>query len=250
VTVPTHVADTPRPRQPGRLSRALTRLWMKHARVVEVEHVAEGFRLITLESPEFKSVQWIPGQKVQIAMQSAFVARTFTPIEWDAATGRTRILAYAHGVGPGSAWICGIKPDDECDVFGPRASLDVSHAVADTRVVFGDETSIGLAYALSRHSPGGHAACLLEVNSLPHAGNVITRLKLDRADLFERTQSDTHLAEIERRIPALATAGATFVLTGKASSIQHLRRLLKALDVPTSRLQTKAYWAPGKTGLD
>lgn len=246
---PSQISETQAPRQPGRLGRALIRLLMKQARIVEAEPVAEGFRLLTLESHEFKKLHWIPGQKVQIAMGSAFVARTFTPIEWDAVAGRTRILGYAHGDGPGSAWISNARAGDECDVFGPRASLDVGRANGMC-VVLGDETSIGLAYAASRHVPGSPMQCLLEVNVAADAHAALARLDLGGAELFERTQNEAHLADIERRLPALVAAGATFVLTGKASSIQRLRRALKALGTSSSRVMTKPYWAPGRTGLD
>lgn len=243
------VGNMPTSRQPGRLSRALIRMLMKQTRVVAAESVAEGFRLITLESPEFRGFQWVPGQKVQIAMGSAFVARTFTPIEWDATAGRTRILGYAHGSGPGSDWVRGTKPGDECDIFGPRASLDISHATGP-RVVLGDETSIGLAYALSHHSTGSPLRCLLEVNTVANAREVLTPLDPGGVELFERTENNAHLADIERLLPALVATGAIFVLTGNASSIQRLRRTLKNLGVPASGLMTKPYWAPGKTGLD
>ncbi len=244
--------NTPNPptqRPQGRFGKALLRMLMKQAQVVEAETVAEGFRLITLESPAFKDLHWIPGQKVQIAMGSAFVARTFTPIEWDAKSGRTRLLGYAHGSGPGSAWVSDSKPGDGCDVFGPRASLDVSRAGA-TRVAFGDETSIGLAYALSRHAAGTGWECLLEVNSAAPVREVLVRLGLDRVELFERTGNDAQLEDIARRVPNLDAVGAAFILTGKASSIQRLGRALKASGVPSSRLMVKPYWAPGKTGLD
>jgi NADPH-dependent ferric siderophore reductase len=222
---------------------------MKQARVAAAETVAAGFRLITLESPAFRGLPWTPGHKLQIAMGSAFVARTFTPIEWDAAAGRTRILGYAHGSGPGSAWIGASEPGDACDVFGPRASLAPGHA-AGMRVLLGDETSIGLACALARHAPGGGLACLLEANAAAPTREAAARLGLDGVELFERAAGEAHLEEIERRLPPLAAAGAAFVLTGKASSIQRLRRVLKALDVPVPRIMSKPYWAPGKTGLD
>jgi NADPH-dependent ferric siderophore reductase len=228
--------------------RSLMRMLMKQARVVAVEPVSESFRLITLESPEFKGIQWVAGQKVQIAMGSAFVARTFTPIEWDAVAGRTRILGYAHGHGPGSAWVREVSPGDACDVFGPRASLDVGNARMP--VVIGDETSIGLACALGGQLRPATLPCLLEVKAAAPVREVIARLHLDAAELFECTENDTHLDGIERRLPALAAAGASFVLTGKASSIQRLRRVLKDSGVAASRVRTKAYWAPGKTGLD
>jgi len=237
------------PRQPGKLGQALIRMLMKHAHVAQAEPVAEGFRLITLESPEFRGVQWGPGQKVQIAMGSAFVARTFTPIEWDAIAGRTRILGYAHGTGPGSAWVRECSLGDECDVFGPRASLDVGR-INGICVMLGDETSIGLAHALERRSPDSRVRCLLEVTDMTHAHDVLTRLDLNGAELFERAKDEAHLQQMEQRLAALATDDVTFVLTGKASSIQRLRRALKVLGVSPSRLITKPYWAPGKTGLD
>lgn len=248
MTMPADISDTSAAR-PGRFGRALIRMFMKHVRVIEVEAVAEGFRLIALESPAFKDCAWTPGQKVQIAMGSAFVARTFTPIEWNRAEGQTRILGYAHGGGPGSEWVRNVKRGDECDIFGPRASLAVPDA-AGPLMVFGDETSIGLAHAIRRQHADRTLQCLLEVNAATDAREALARLDLDRAEVFERTHNDTYLLEIERRLPALADAGAAFVLTGKASSIQRLRQALKALGTPAARLATKAYWAPGKTGLD
>lgn len=228
--------------------RSLMRMLMKQARVVAVEPVSESFRLITLESPEFKGIQWVPGQKVQIAMGSAFVARTFTPIEWDAAAGRTRILGYAHGHGPGSAWVREVSPGDACDVFGPRASLDVGNARMPA--VIGDETSIGLACALGGQRRPATLPCLFEVKAAAPVREVIARLHLDAAELFECKENDAHLEDIQQRLAALAATGSAFVLTGKASTIQHLRRALKDSGVASSRVLTKAYWAPGKTGLD
>lgn len=248
MTTSANVSNAPSA-HPGRVGKAIIRLFMKQARVTEVEDVAVGFRLITLESPAFKDVVWTPGQKIQIAMGSAFVARTFTPIEWDGRAGRTRILGYAHGKGPGSVWIHDARPGAECDVFGPRASLDVTDA-SGPRVVLGDETSIGLVHALSRYYPADALHCLLEVNHAAHAHAVLARLDLDEDGVIERMEGDSHVSEIERRLPTFAAKGATFVLTGKASSIQRVGRALKASGVPRSRLISKAYWAPGKVGLD
>lgn len=240
--------STPAP-VPGRLSQTLIRMFMKHARVTEVATISAGLRLITLESPEFKGITWTPGQKVQVAMGSAFASRTFTPIEWDAQAGRTRLLGYVHGNGPGGTWANNVQPGDECDVFGPRTSLNVSH-VNGLSVVLGDETSIGLIAALSRYSPGKPLKALLEVGAVAQTSQALTQLDLGSVELFERTEDDTHLTTIEHCLPAFVASGATFVLTGKAPTIQRLRRALKAQGVPASRLIAKAYWAPGKRGLD
>ncbi|MFI8616178.1 hypothetical protein ACIGHN_11785 [Acidovorax sp. NPDC077693] len=44
--------------------------------------------------------------------------------------------------------------------------------------------------------------------------------------------------------------GTLFVLTGRAQSIQQARQALKGRGVPASCIVAKAYWAPGKTGMD
>jgi NADPH-dependent ferric siderophore reductase len=234
---------------PGRLTKALLRLLMKRATVVAAEWLADRFRLITLEGPALAGVEWTPGQKVQIAMGSIFVPRTYTPIEWNAAAGRTRILGYSHGDGPGSAWLLGLQPGDECDVTGPRSSLDVSR-VAGPLAVFGDETSIGLAHALVHQNPARPVSCRFEVGDVERCQAVTARLGLDDAVLFGRPDNDAHLKKMEAGLPVLAEAGTTFVLTGKAQTIQRLRQALKRRAAPAARIVAKAYWSPGKKGLD
>lgn len=242
-------ADPAMPR-PGRIGRAFLKMFMKQASVVQAERLTDDVRLITLESPAFRELQWLPGQKLQIAMGSALVARTYTPIDWDAAAGRTRIVACVRGSGPGSAWIDSAKPGTECDVFGPRASLDLNR-VTGPCVVLGDETSVGLGYALGRRFDGRNGvACLLEVTCESGVRVVLDRLDLGDVELFSRRAGDAHLQDMERRLSAVAANDATFILTGRAASIQRLRRALKGLGVPASRIIAKAYWEAGKTGLD
>lgn len=241
--------QTPDTSLSGRLNKALRLILMKSARVTSVESVAERFRLITLESNEFKDAAWIPGQKIQVAMSSAFMARTFTPMEWDTAKGRTRILGYAHGNGPGSDWIRRVGVGDECDVFGPRSSLKASNDLRSIAVL-GDETSIGLAYSLLHEEPHRTVRCLFEVNDIHSALQVTTHLALGDAALVRKSDDDSHFQELEAELRSLVAASPAFVLTGRALFIQRLRRTLQGLGVPSSRLTTKPHWAPGRTGLD
>lgn len=236
-------------RASGRLSRALIRLIMKRATVAANETLGDRFRLITLEGPGLVEVAWTPGQKIQIAMGSAFVARTYTPIAWNAATGRTCILGYAHGTGPGSDWLRAAVPGSSCDIFGPRASLDIGPP-SGPLAIFGDETSLGLAHALAQSGGTEAVTGFFEVEDVEVGRSVAAQIDLQNYTLVGREAEDAHLSEFESKLPALADAGATFVLTGKAGSIQRVRRTLKALQVPSRRIRTKAHWTPGKTGLD
>lgn len=233
-------------RRAGRVERALVRWLMRPAAVAAVESLSAGFRLIDLEGEALKGVAWILGQKIQVMLGGLLTARTYTPVSWDAALGRTRILAWSHGDGPGSAWASSLVEGDICQFFGPRRSIELEGE--GPLVVFGDETSFGLALALAE-TGGAAAAMLFEVSSIAEAGPVLERLGL-AASLVERVADDSHLATIERDLRDLAGEGATFVLTGRAAAIQRLNRALKAAGVGSSRLRAKAYWAPGKAGLD
>ena len=247
--LPMESPERPVAKAPGRIGQALIRLLMKRATVTASERLARDFRLITLEGPALEGVAWTPGQKIQIAMGSAFTARTHTPIEWNPGTGRACILGHVHGDGPGSAWVRDAAPGDMCDIFGPRGSLDASR-MNGPLAVFGDETSIGLAHALAYQDPGRMVAGYFEVGDVEGSCRVAEQLGLVRVALFERTADDAHVGEMEVRLATLAAGGTGFVLTGKAGTVQRLRQRLKRLAVPASRIATKAYWAPGKTGLD
>ncbi|PJM70408.1 hypothetical protein [Achromobacter ruhlandii] len=77
---------------------------------------------------------------------------------------------------------------------------------------------------------------------------VLARLGLAQAELFARLAGDAHLDPMMRRRAALAREHACFVLTGKASTIQRQRRVLKDCGVPGARILAETYWAAGKTG--
>jgi NADPH-dependent ferric siderophore reductase len=243
------VSDHRAAKAPGRLSKALLGLFMKRAAIAAVEDVADGFRLVTLRGAALEGVSWVPGRKVQVAMGSAFVARTYTPLDWDAAAGSTRILGYAHGGGPGSAWLRGLRGADGCELFGPRSSLDTGGATLPL-AAFGDETSIGLAYALASTNRLDPMRCCFEVNDIRSASQVLARLGLEQATLVGKRGDDAHLSDLEAALGPTVAAGGSFVLTGKASTIQLLRQNLRWEGVSTGRILTKAYWAPGKRGLD
>lgn len=239
----------PKPKPPGRLNQALRRFLMKRATVVAVEPLADRFGLITLEGEALTGAHWTPGQKIQIAMGSGFLARTYTPMNWDSSLGRTRILGYAHGEGPGSSWLRRLEPGVECDIFGPRASLDVA-GLTGPLAVFGDETSLGLAHALASQRRDGALSCFFEVGDVDNAKPVVARLGLPDGALLARTSDDAHLAAMAASLTRLAATGATFILTGRAVAIQELRRALKHHGIAPARVAAKAYWAPGKVGLD
>lgn len=237
-------------KRPATVARVLRRLFGKRGNVTVVDSIGDRFRLVTLAGPDLKGVSWLPGQKLQVAMpSSSFAARTYTPIDWDPETGQTRILGYAHGDGPGSSWLRDIEVGHECDFFGPSGSLD-ARPLGEQLAVFGDETSIGLAHALAHQDQRRSVYCYFEVVDLESVEPLVEKLAIGNVTLFAKQTGDAHLERMEATLPSLNARGSSFVLTGKANTIQRLIRSLKLLGVPAARYATKAYWAPGKNGLD
>lgn len=241
--------SAPQPAPPGRVTRTLLRWLMRPARVAAVETLSPHFRLVDLEGEALRNVAWTAGQKVQVSMGSGLTTRTYTPMSWDADSGRIRMLTFAHGDSPGNRWARSLREGDTCQFFGPRRSLDLS-GLESPVVLFGDETSFGLAAAL-RDSPRADGAIhVFEASDVAESRLVLEAIGLGQATLIERIAADAHLAAAEAEVLRPAASGAHFVLTGKASSIQRVSRALKAVGVVSSRVKTKAYWAQGKIGLD
>jgi len=244
-------AETTPPAQPaatsGPITRALLRWMMRPARIAAVETLSPRFRLIDLESDELKGVTWLPGQKVQVGIGAGFSSRTYTPLLWDADAGWTRLLVFLHGDGPGSQWAGSLRKGDACQFFGPRRSLDMS--LGDEPVVlFGDETSFALAMAMAGKSPV--AELIFEVSDAEESRGVLTAIGLGRATVVERRDGDAHLSAIGADLARHVASGARFVLTGRGQSIQSVSQALKKSGMASSSVKSKAYWSPGKTGLD
>jgi NADPH-dependent ferric siderophore reductase len=238
---------TSRERRPRLLDRALYRMFMREVVVSAVEPLAPRFRLIELSSESLGDATGIAGQKLQVALGSAFTTRTYTPMELGG--GRIRVLAFAHGMGPASAWGSTARQGDICHIYGPRQSLDLSR-VSGTLLMIGDETSIGLSSAMAAHRRDIAIHHLFEVEVVGAASAVLNRMGIANAEIHRKRIDDGHLPTMEAQMAGFAREDAHFVLTGKASTIQRLRHALRRIGVPTARILTKAYWAPGKTGLD
>jgi NADPH-dependent ferric siderophore reductase len=96
----------------------------------------------------------------------------------------------------------------------------------------------------------GGALHMFETADVAESRRALEAVGLGEARLIARSVGDAHLAAVEAEMLRLAAGGAQFVLTGKASSIQRISRALKAAGVASSQIKAKAYWAPGKAGLD
>jgi ferric-chelate reductase (NADPH) len=232
------------------LINAVDKLLFRSATVSESVALAGHFRRVIIRGEELKDVKWTPGQKVQFHLGN-LISRTFTPVRWDSMAGRAQFLFFLHGNGPGSEWAGALKQNDRCQLIGPRNCLDLT-ALKGPVIYFGDETSFAAAHALHLARPGLQKEYFFEVSSLVESEEVLRCLALTNVRLFQRLPGSAHLDEIENGMVnrSWRLNLSDWVFTGKAQSIQELRKRLDARRAFWRRPKIRAYWADGKKGLD
>lgn len=233
------------------LGGLLGRFVFRDATVTAVHDVAPRFRRIELSGERLRDVAWSAGDKVQVFLGEAGM-RTYTPLSWDAARGRTAFLVHVHGDAPGAAWARAVKAGDRCQFFGPRGSLALE-GLRGPAVLFGDETSFAVAHTLHQvRRASADIACVFEVSSAADSRLVLGELGLGTSVVIEKQANDAHLdATVAALRESLARwPDARLVLTGRAQAIQKLRAQLKSNGIAPASQLVKAYWSLGKTGLD
>ena len=229
----------------GFLTGAVLKLLTRRGQVRAVETVSPHFRVIDLKGEDLKGATWVPGHKLQVQV-SGFSFRTYTPISWDAERGHAQFLAYSHGDSLAGRWLEALRPEDVVMLFGPRRSMDMNF---DGPIILaGDETVFGPAAALV--AAGRVVRCLFEVSDAAESRDVLDRIGITSAQLVTREAGDAHHAALAAMLAAMVDAQSVFVVAGKGASVQRLVRELRGQGVPSGRMRTKAYWVPGKTGID
>ena len=225
--------------------------FMARAQVDAVEVIADRYRLITLSSEKFNDAMIQPASKLRLNAGN-WEMRAYTPLSIDAGAGRIQIVAYLHGEGPGSIWARSAAPGDLTHMLGLQESLDLTE-LSQPAVFFGDETSFAAARTLQSHlAPGNATRFVFEVSSVVESEAVARRLQLRNAEFRIRQADDAHIPlvtmAIQRALVDVATSH--LVMTGNGRSIQAMRNSLRTGGAGVIDFHVKAYWAPGKTGLE
>jgi ferric-chelate reductase (NADPH) len=231
------------------LSDVIGKLFFRQLSITHTRELSPRFRRLTLTGEALEGASFGAGDKLQVMLEDG--PRTYTPFAFDAARGSLDVLVYVHAQSPGSRWGQQAALGERVQVFGPRGSLRLS-SLAGPVVLFGDETSLGVARALGEHA-GFHAlSSVFEVANRAEAAVALADLGLPTDGLVERDHGEQHLGEVAERLHASLSRHpkSSLVLTGKAQSIQALRKQLKRAGAAPQELLSKAYWAPGKRGLD
>lgn len=206
-----------------------------------VEDIGGHYRRLVLSTSVRKEGAYQPGDKIQLLLPSLDV-RTYTPVGWTAG-GETEILVFRHSsTSPAGAWVADVKVGDSFSFAGPQRSLNIPTGPV---LLVGDETSIAVAAAYARHRPG-LVALILEVEEEEAAFQASTALGLTQPRLVRRGVEGVLSAAILESWGA--SPQVSVGLTGSGSLVQRAREVLREHSGPAPRI--KAYWVPGKVGLD
>ena len=234
----------------ARLSDLAADVLVTSVRVTQITELAPQFLTVTLGSDAFTRATWTPGDKLQLRPRRGSLAmRTYTPINWNPDDGTSEVIAYRHGAGPAVRWFDNAAVGIDAEVFGPSRSLDISDTVERT-IFVGDETSVGLAYALHPLNPG--ATYFFEAHDPAVLSAVLTTLDITHhTQVIAKSSDHSELLQliVDAIEPAEAGASVDLVVTGDAATVNAIRRTLKSRPDLTPRIKARAYWASGRTGL-
>jgi NADPH-dependent ferric siderophore reductase len=234
------------PELPGFLSMRVERWFARPARVVAVEDIAPRLRRVGFEGDALRNVKYRPGQEIELRVSdTAF--RHYTPAFFDAERGRMEVFFFLHGHGPGSTWGSQLVAGAKVNVLGPGGGIGFDPN-AQTHVLLGDETCLGLFSALARALPGAATvAGAIEVDEGSESWPALAGLPLDPAVRNGGARGQALASWVEHSLPAI---DAFVYLAGHAGSIVALRKLVvERWGFNRSRIRTKPYWADGKRGL-
>jgi ferric-chelate reductase (NADPH) len=243
--------ESPMPTLSRILSSAVERVLFHPVTITHVEAVGENFRLLRMQGAGFQNVKWIPGQTIQIFLGN-FVKRAYTPMSLDPNAGSADFLVYLHGKGPGSAWAASAKAGNVYQVMRPKDSIDFT-SFTQSALFFGDETSLAAAQALSRcQAQAAAARYVFEVNLPAQAEGILRKFGIAQASLVQKREDSSHLVEVVSQMAEQAARmqSPQWVFTGQARSIQSVQKGLKQAGLLLSGSKVKAYWSPGKSGMD
>ncbi|BEL05436.1 hypothetical protein Q0Z83_036270 [Actinoplanes sichuanensis] len=216
---------------------------LTEASVTAVDHISADFVRLKLHSPALRTARWTAGTKVQLRLPGdGWTMRTYTPLNWDAAEGRTELLAYRHGHGPASTWCGEVAVGDGIRFMGPRRSIDAP--AAGERILFvGDASSVALACAFT--TTGAEVTHLFEAAAPALLAEALQTLSLPA----EVCATDTLLDRLRALAPTVPVP-YRLIVTGNAATVHAVRRDIRDWPAPPPKIVGKAYWAAGRTGLD
>lgn len=221
-------------------------------KVTLTENITPGLRKVRFEGEFRKNKDFIPGMVIEFRV-SETEYRHYTPSCYDAAKGICEVLFYLHDKGPGSKWAASLKAGDDVKLIGPGGKIKYQPE-SYYHLVFGDETSLSQFCCLNEifikeekkylfiyESDASHSQWAEFIG----LKNTIVTGKSEYHPAHESIKAIQDISENEWK----QWQSASVYLTGRAKSIQSMRKALTDRGIAFKQIKTEPYWSEGKPGL-
>lgn len=234
------------------------------ATVSEIERLTPRMRRIRFSGPRLQGLTWTPGQHVRLQVESLResvlrlhpypVLRTYSIYNVDPGLGTLDIVMVDHDGDPKDAtparrWATAASTGDDAHITRPQGKFVVCHD-APYHVFAGEETaSVAFAAMLRSMPPSAEVYGVIEAaTATDHLPLAIPLTRVERGDA--PAANSAVLADAVRSLPLPDHPGIAY-LAGEARTIQALRKIL-ITERGWSRRQiyTKAFWTPGRIGME
>jgi len=175
--------------------------------------------------------------------------RNYTVSETNLEQGTLEIIFHLHGNGPGSHFIDKLKIGNQIRIGVPRGKKMYDQS-AEKHLIFGDETSLGLAKSLHRKMDEDQKLYFFyfeldDINShVPEHIGLKNYIVFPKNSIFKNSK-------LLDNLPIFKLGNwnnANFILTGNANSIQIIRTALKTRSC-IGKIYSQGFWLENKAGL-
>lgn len=217
-----------------------------NAKVLETQDLSRHIKKIRFKGDISKWDFQIGYSSVVRVSETDF--RNYTVSYYDTEEGIFDMIVHIHGNGIGCNYMNSLNIGDEIFISPPRG-LNLYNSNAKHQFLFGDETSLGLAYSfLSVLKQNGHRyQFYFELDE--ENKDVPNMLGLDNCTVFPKNgtfKSETQIYDLPVLL-SLEWQTANYILTGNAKSVQAFRRVIKSKS--QGKTSSQGYWLEGKKGL-
>lgn len=221
---------------------------MHPATVVMVEYIPPRLKRVVF-SGDLQQLKFTAGNVVEFRVNEREF-RHYTLSAFDAEKGQCEVLFYLHDRGVGSRWAAQLQEGDTVKMIGPGGRIKYN-TNRRHHFFFGDETSLGLLQCLQVEALSRQHQHLSIIELEPShrcwlEATGITALPVGKS--YEDPAGEA-ISKMEAMIHFEPWLEGMFYLTGRAKSIQAMKKYLQGRGVSGSQIRCEPYWAEGKQGL-
>lgn len=237
----------------SRLTRTTQRLLFRTGTLTEKTMISPRMLQLQIIGDSLKDLPWKPGQHIRLSLsKSSMLLRTYTVRRYDARQGSLDVWIMLHGQSPATAWVNTINPGEEISFLGPTGSFLLPEEEASSYLFVGEETAAVTIQTMLEALPA--TARVMGCLETRQPGEEIPGSSPHQLPWIYRNGAPAHSSPVllaaVRSLKLPSTPGIAY-LAGEARTCQAIRHYLRSeLNWPRTAIHTKAYWTPGKKGLD